>query len=164
MLREAPGIASQLKLLSDDGPSGTMLKFLSSCVELRSQTFQKLSSSVEEEKAKEDWFLEVSAREEKASQTLRQLQKEVKGTYISLRSRHISFSRLNASLSPLVPPPTAPHRFTAASLPLHCRGTSQLKRRSASERFLRATRPSRSCARSWSSSRALLLQRSGRSP
>jgi len=89
MLREAPGIASQLKLLSDDGPSGTMLKFLSSCVELRSQTFQKLSSSVEEEKAKEDWFLEVSAREEKASQTLRQLQKEVKAEKAE-REREVS--------------------------------------------------------------------------
>lgn len=32
---------------------------------------------MEEEKSKEDWFLEICAREEKASQTLRQLQKEI---------------------------------------------------------------------------------------
>ena len=35
-------------------------------------------SNLGEEKSKEDWFLEISAREEKASQTLRQLQKEIK--------------------------------------------------------------------------------------
>jgi len=55
-----------------------MRKFLSTFLELKSQTFQKLSTSVEEEKSKEDWFLEISAREEKASQQLRQLQKEIK--------------------------------------------------------------------------------------
>jgi len=55
-----------------------MHKFLATFLELKAQTFQKLSTSVEEEKSKEDWFLEISAREEKASQTLRQLQKEIK--------------------------------------------------------------------------------------
>jgi len=78
MLREAPAISTQLKEMDPDGPSGTMRKFLSTTLELKSQTFQKLSTSVEEEKSKEDWFLEISAREEKASQTLRQLQKEIK--------------------------------------------------------------------------------------
>jgi len=78
MLREAPGIAVQLKDLGDHEPGAMMRRFLSTCLELKSQTFQKLSTSVEEEKSKEDWFLEISAREEKASQTLRQLQKEIK--------------------------------------------------------------------------------------
>ena len=78
MLREAPVISSKLRELDDAGASGPMRKFLSTCLELKSQTFQKLSTSVEEEKSKEDWFLEISAREEKASQTLRQLQKEIK--------------------------------------------------------------------------------------
>ena len=78
MLREAPGIAVQLKDLGDHEQTAMMRRFLSTCLELKSQTFQKLSTSVEEEKSKEDWFLEISAREEKASQTLRQLQKEIK--------------------------------------------------------------------------------------
>ena len=78
MLREAPAISAQLKELDPDGASATMRKFLGTTLELKSQTFQKLSTSVEEEKSKEDWFLEISAREEKASQTLRQLQKEIK--------------------------------------------------------------------------------------
>lgn len=78
MLREAPGISAQLKEMDPEGPGATMRKFLSTTLELKSQTFQKLSTSVEEEKSKEDWFLEISAREEKASQTLRQLQKEIK--------------------------------------------------------------------------------------
>jgi len=78
MLREAPTISAQLKEMDPEGPSGTMRKFLATTLELKSQTFQKLSTSVEEEKSKEDWFLEISAREEKASQTLRQLQKEIK--------------------------------------------------------------------------------------
>merc|ERR1719453_409743 len=66
-----------------------MRKFLSTCVDLRGQTYTKLSTSVEEEKAKEDWFLEISAREEKASQTLRQLQKEIK-TEKAEREREVS--------------------------------------------------------------------------
>ena len=78
MLREAPGISAQLKEMDPEGPSGVMRKLLATVLELKSQTFQKLSTSVEEEKSKEDWFLEISAREEKASQTLRQLQKEIK--------------------------------------------------------------------------------------
>ena len=41
---------------------------LGTFLELKAQTYQKLSTSVEEEKSKEDWFLEISAREEKASQ------------------------------------------------------------------------------------------------
>jgi len=78
MLREAPGISKQLREMDSDGVSSTMRKFLATTHELKNQTFQKLSTSVEEEKSKEDWFLEISAREEKASQTLRQLQKEIK--------------------------------------------------------------------------------------
>ena len=78
MLREAPGISAQLKEMDPEGPSGVMRKLLATVLELKSQTFQKLSTSVEEEKSKEDWFLEISAREEKVSQTLRQLQKEIK--------------------------------------------------------------------------------------
>ena len=89
MLREAPGIAAQLKELGDHEPSTMMRRFLSTCLELKSQTFQKLSTSVEEEKSKEDWFLEISAREEKASQTLRQLQKEIKSEK-SERERQVS--------------------------------------------------------------------------
>merc|ERR1719271_842982 len=64
--------------MGDEGPGAAMRKYLATTLELKSQTFQKLSTSVEEEKSKEDWFLEISAREEKASQTLRQLQKEIK--------------------------------------------------------------------------------------
>ena len=89
MLREAPGISAQLQGLGDQGPSPTMRKYLNTCLELKAQTFQKLSTSVEEEKSKEDWFLEVSAREEKASQTLRQLQKEIKAEKAE-RERQVS--------------------------------------------------------------------------
>ena len=78
MLREAPVISDHLEGMDEQGASMLVRKFLSTCLELKSQTFQKLSTSVEEEKSKEDWFLEISAREEKASQTLRQLQKEIK--------------------------------------------------------------------------------------
>ena len=78
-----------MKELGDQGPSMTMRKFLATCLELKAQTFQKLSTSVEEEKSKEDWFLEISAREEKASQTLRQLQKEIK-TEKAERERQVS--------------------------------------------------------------------------
>ena len=78
MLREAPMIIERLEETGSGGPAPAMRKFLSTFLELKSQTFQKLSTSVEEEKSKEDWFLEISTREEKASQTLRQLQKEIK--------------------------------------------------------------------------------------
>ena len=89
MLREAPGISSHLQELGDQSPSAAIRKFLSTCLELKLQTFQKLSTSVEEEKSKEDWFLEISAREEKASQTLRQLQKEIKAEKAE-RERQVS--------------------------------------------------------------------------
>ena len=78
MLREAPAISERLQRTGSESPSEQMRKFLATVLELKSQTYSKLSTSVEEEKAKEDWLLEVSAREEKASQTLRQLQKEIK--------------------------------------------------------------------------------------
>jgi hypothetical protein len=55
-----------------------MSRFLSTLNELREQTFQRLCTSVEEEKARDDWFAEVKAREEKASQQLRQLQKDLR--------------------------------------------------------------------------------------
>ena len=89
MLREAPGISARLKELSEQGPSEVMRGFLATILELKSQTLQKLSTSVEEEKSKEDWFLEISAREEKASQTLRQLQKELKAVRAE-RERDVS--------------------------------------------------------------------------
>jgi len=66
-----------------------MRKFLGTFIELKTQTLQKLSTSVEEEKSKEDWFLEISAREEKASQTLRQLQNEIKAEKAE-RERQVS--------------------------------------------------------------------------
>jgi len=83
MLREAPGIVVRLQEASqmhdiDCEPSVTMQRFLTTFNELKDQTYQRLSTSVEDEKSKEDWFLEISAREEKASQTLRQLQKEIR--------------------------------------------------------------------------------------
>jgi len=84
MLREAPGIVTRLQEAArfedenDAQPSATMQRFLATFSELKEQTYQRLSTSVEEEKSKEDWFLEISAREEKASQTLRQLQKEIR--------------------------------------------------------------------------------------
>uniref|UniRef100_A0A7S3AUK7 Dynein regulatory complex protein 10 n=1 Tax=Haptolina ericina TaxID=156174 RepID=A0A7S3AUK7_9EUKA len=78
ILREAPTIVERLEEQDSEPASMPILKFLSTFQELKEQTFQKLSTSVEEEKSKEDWFLEISAREEKASQTLRQLQKEIK--------------------------------------------------------------------------------------
>jgi len=78
MLREAPAISERLQQTGAEGPSTAMRKYLATFSELKSQTYSKLSTSVEEEKSKEDWFLEISAREEKASQTLRQLQKEIK--------------------------------------------------------------------------------------
>jgi hypothetical protein len=89
MIREAPAIVERLQLLDTPALSGVMHKFLSTFAELKAQTFQKLSTSVEEEKSKEDWFLEISAREEKASQTLRQLQKEIKGEKAE-RERRVS--------------------------------------------------------------------------
>lgn len=89
MLREAPAISSQLQAMDDEGPSAEMRKFLATFLELKSQTLTKLSTSVEEEKSKEDWFLEISAREEKASQTLRQLQKEIKAEKAE-REREVS--------------------------------------------------------------------------
>ena len=52
MLREAPAISERLKVTSGDGPSNAMRKFLSTFLELKSQTYTKLSTSVEEEKAK----------------------------------------------------------------------------------------------------------------
>ena len=80
MVREAPVIVERLQDISGEATpiSDVMRKFLGTFIELKTQTLQKLSTSVEEEKSKEDWFLEISAREEKASQTLRQLQKEIK--------------------------------------------------------------------------------------
>lgn len=57
---------------------GAMLKFLGTFNELKHQTYQKMSTSVEEEKSKEDFYLEVSAREEKATQMFRALQKDLK--------------------------------------------------------------------------------------
>jgi len=89
MLREAPAISERLQHTESDGPSGSMRKYLATFLELKSQTYQKLSTSVEEEKSKEDWFLEISAREEKASQTLRQLQKEIKAEKAD-RERNVS--------------------------------------------------------------------------
>jgi len=56
----------------------SMLRFLATFNELKHQTYQKMSTSIEEEKSKEDFYLEVSAREEKASQMLRALQKDLK--------------------------------------------------------------------------------------
>jgi len=56
----------------------SIVKFLATLNELKHQTYQKMSTSVEEEKSKEDFYLEVSAREEKASQMLRALQKDLK--------------------------------------------------------------------------------------
>ena len=78
MLREAPAISERLMQTGAEGPSAAMRRYLSTFGELKSQTYAKLSTSVEEEKSKEDWFLEISAKEEKASQQLRQLQKEIK--------------------------------------------------------------------------------------
>merc|ERR1719424_2814179 len=91
MVREAPVIVERLQDMGGANASITdvMKKFLGTFVELKAQTFQKLSTSVEEEKSKEDWFLEISAREEKASQTLRQLQKEIKAEKAE-RERQVS--------------------------------------------------------------------------
>ena len=70
MVREAPVIVDRLQDIGggDTPISDMMHKFLNTFIELKAQTLQKLSTSVEEEKSKEDWFLEISAREEKASQ------------------------------------------------------------------------------------------------
>jgi len=91
MVREAPVIVERLQDIGggDTLISNPMGKFLGTFTELKAQTFQKLSTSVEEEKSKEDWFLEISAREEKASQTLRQLQKEIKSEKAE-RERQVS--------------------------------------------------------------------------
>jgi len=89
MLREAPAISERLQQTGAEGPTPPMRKFLSTFNELKSQTYAKLSTSVEEEKAKEDWFLEISAKEEKASQQLRQLQKEIKAERAD-REREVS--------------------------------------------------------------------------
>jgi len=91
MVREAPVIVERLQDISGEATpiSDVMRKFLGTFIELKTQTLQKLSTSVEEEKSKEDWFLEISAREEKASQTLRQLQKEIKAEKAE-RERQVS--------------------------------------------------------------------------
>ena len=80
MVREAPVIVERLQDIGGESTLVTdvMRKFLGTFIELKAQTLQKLSTSVEEEKSKEDWFLEISAREEKAAQQQRQLQKEIK--------------------------------------------------------------------------------------
>jgi hypothetical protein len=87
MLKESPGIITQLNVsgahpASDEDPDGTvtasMRRFLTGFNELKEQTYVRLCTSVEEEKAKADWFADVSAREERASQQLRQLQKEIR--------------------------------------------------------------------------------------
>jgi len=89
ILREAPAIVDRLRDQGAEGSGAAMSKFLQTLSELKEQTLQKLSTSVEEEKSKEDWFLEISAREEKASQTLRQLQKEIKAEKAD-RERQVS--------------------------------------------------------------------------
>lgn len=87
MLKEAPGIITQLNAAgmhptNDAFPDGTvttsMRRFLTGFNELKEQTYVRMCTSVEEEKAKADWFADVSAREERASQQLRQLQKEIR--------------------------------------------------------------------------------------
>jgi len=103
MLREAPGIVARLQEASqvhemDAEPSATMMRFLATFNELKEQTYQRLSTSVEEEKSKEDWFLEISAREEKASQTLRQLQKEIRA---EKQERERQVSERNATIAKL---------------------------------------------------------------
>jgi DNA repair exonuclease SbcCD ATPase subunit len=77
MLREAPAISERAQQYGSAEPTEPMRKFLASFAELKSQTFTKLSRSVEEERSNEDWFLEISAREEKASQELKRLQREI---------------------------------------------------------------------------------------
>ena len=65
MVREAPAIVERLHEFGGADAaavSEAMEKFLATFAELKSQTFAKLSTSVEEEKSKEDWFLEISAR------------------------------------------------------------------------------------------------------
>jgi chromosome segregation ATPase len=79
MLMEDQSIVDKLEAaMGDFERDGSMLKFLGTFNELKHQTYQKMSTSVEEEKSKEDFYLEVSAREEKASQMLRALQKDLK--------------------------------------------------------------------------------------
>jgi len=84
LLKEAPGIVTQLNSVGKQVPtegtvSASMRRILTTFNELKEQTYVRLCTSVEEEKAKGDWFAEVSAREERASQQLRQLQKEIRG-------------------------------------------------------------------------------------
>eukprot|EP00967_Tisochrysis_lutea_P006204 scaffold7364_cov31-Tisochrysis_lutea.AAC.1 len=81
MLKEAPGIITQVNS-SVEEPDGkatpSMRRFLKSLNDLKDQTYARLCMSVEEEKAKNDWFEEVRTREERASHQLRQLQKELR--------------------------------------------------------------------------------------
>ena len=109
MVREAPVIVERLQDIGGESTLVTdvMRKFLGTFIELKAQTLQKLSTSVEEEKSKEDWFLEISAREEKASQTLRQLQKEIKAEKAERerQARAALFSPLPPSRAPCAPPP-----------------------------------------------------------
>lgn len=58
--------------------SPAVVRFLETLDDLKLQVFAKLSTTVEEEKSKEEFYLEVSAREEKSSQLLRALQKDLK--------------------------------------------------------------------------------------
>ena len=41
-----------------------MGRFLATFAQLKAQTYSRLSTSVEEEKSKDDWFLEISTREQ----------------------------------------------------------------------------------------------------
>ena len=93
MLREAPGIVNRLHEVAleagvTDEVSEPMGRFLATFAQLKAQTYSRLSTSVEEEKSKDDWFLEISTREERASQTLRQLQKEIRAEKAE-RERHV---------------------------------------------------------------------------
>jgi len=47
--------------------SPVIRRFHNKFMELKGQTFQKLSTCVKEKKSKEDWFLEISVRDEKAN-------------------------------------------------------------------------------------------------
>jgi hypothetical protein len=87
MFKEAPGIITQLNAAGMNPPNDAlpngyvtagMRRLLTYFDELKEQTYVRLCTSVEEEKAKADWFADVSAREERASQQLRQLRKETR--------------------------------------------------------------------------------------
>ena len=109
LLREAPGIVTQLQAARATEAGGgeaivseTMSRFLSALHALQEQAGARLSTTVEEDKEGRETFEEVKARDEKAGQQVKQLQKELRAERASreadVSSRDAVLRKLRATL------------------------------------------------------------------